>query len=189
MSEHINILGISGSLRRASANSGLLRAAAALTPVGVTLTIHDLSDVPLYNGDEDGGAAGQPEGALRLKAAIAAADAILIATPEYSHSIPGVLKNALDWASRPMGGSPMPGKPVAILGTGGMSGTIYAQLHLREVLLANNLLVLNRPEVHVTRFWEKFDKAGNLTDEETRTQVGALVEALVVWTKRLRAAV
>lgn len=187
MSDTISILGISGSLRRNSNNTGLLRAAAELAPAGVSLSIYDLRDLPFYNGDEDGGDAGQPERVTRFKAAIAAADALLIATPEYNYSFTGALKNALDWASRPLAGSPLRQKPAALLGAGGLSGTMRAQLHLRQVLAATDVLALNKPEVYVARAWEKFDQSGNLTDEASREQVRALVVALAAWARRLRA--
>lgn len=187
MSDTISILGISGSLRRASNNTGLLRAAAELAPAGASVTIYDLGDIPLYNGDEDGGDAGQPESVARFKAAIVAADALLIATPEYNYSFTGALKNAIDWASRPVAGSPLRQKPAALLGAGGLSGTMRAQLHLRQVLAATDVLVLNKPEVYVARAWEKFDQSGALTDEPSREQVKALVAALASWARRLRA--
>lgn len=181
----MKILGISGSLRAASTNTGLLRAASELAPEGVTVVLHDIGDIPLYNGDEDGGEGGQPAGVLRLKAAIAEADALLLAVPEYNYSVSGVLKNAIDWASRPMASTPLNGKPLAMMGAGGMSGTMRAQFHLRQILVHSNLLVLNKPDLYVARAWEKFDKQGNLTDEPTRDQVKALVEGLVRWTMRL----
>lgn len=189
MTDTINILGISGSLRRNSFNSGLLRAASELVPEGVKLSIHDLHDVPLYNGDEDHGAEGMPDGVLRLKTAIAAADALLIATPEYNYSVSGVLKNAIDWASRPGPGkaSPLNSKPLAMLGAGGMSGTMRAQFHLRQILVHSDVLVMNKPELYVARAWEKFDQAGNLTDAPTREQVQKLLVALGAWTRRMQA--
>lgn len=188
MSDTINIIGISGSLRRASFNTGLLRAAAELAPAGVTLRIHDLHDVPFYNGDDDHGAEGVPAGVVRLKAAIAAADALMIATPEYNYSVSGVLKNAIDWASRPGPGkdSPLRGKPLVMLGAGGMSGTMRAQFHLRQILVHSDVQVLNKPELYVARAWDRFDQGGNLTDEKIREQVRDLVAALAAWTRRLR---
>ena len=130
MTSPIHVLGISGSLRRASWNTGLLHAAGELLPEGMSLEIADLADVPLYNQDHDGPAA--PEAIKQFKERIRAADALLIATPEYNGSIPGVLKNAIDWASRPMNDSPLAGKPLAIMGAGGIGGTIRAQLALPQ---------------------------------------------------------
>lgn len=183
----IHVLGISGSLRRASFNSGLLRAAADLLPEGMSLEIFDLASIPLYNADGDGGAA--PEPVRHFKARIAAADALLIATPEYNHSIPGVLKNAIDWASRPPKDSPFNDKPLAIMGAGGGSGTIRAQAHLRQIAAGLNMLALNRPSLFIRQSWEKFDPAsGDLHDEATRESVRALLEALAVWTRRLQSA-
>ena len=179
----IHVLGISGSLRKASVNSGLLRTASQVLPEGMTLEIYDLSTIPLYNGDVD--AAGAPEPVLDFKRHIAAADALLIATPEYNYSMPGVLKNAIDWASRPAKESPLNGKPLAILGAGGISGTARAQLNLRQVAVFTNMLPLNKPEVIIQRAWEKFDAQGNPTDETILPQVRALLEALLAWTRRL----
>ncbi len=179
-----HILGLSGSLRKGSYNSGLLRAAQQVLPAGVILEIFDLASIPLYNGDVE--AAGFPEPVREFKARILAADALLIATPEYNYSIPGVLKNALDWASRPLKENPFNGKPVALMGAGGQFGTARAQMHLRQVALALDLLPLNRPEVMIQRAAEKFDPDGNLTDDSIRQRIKLLLEALVEWTQRLR---
>jgi len=184
MSATIQVLGISGSLRKNSVNAGLLRAAAAVAPQGISVDIFDLSPIPLYN--EDLLTAGVPGPVSAFKDAIATADALLIATPEYNYSIPGVLKNAIDWASRPIKGSPLVGKPVALMGAGGMMGTVRAQLALRQVAVYTNMFVLNRPEVLVVRAHEKFDASGNLVDESTRAAVRDLLEALRAWTIRLR---
>jgi chromate reductase len=180
----IHILGIAGSLRRASVNRGLLRTASEKLPAEVALEIYDLSDIPLYNGDVE--AAGTPKSVLDFKQHIGAADALLIATPEYNYSIPGVLKNAIDWASRPPASSPLSGKPVAIMGAGGGYGTVRAQTHLRNVLAAVNVQVLTRPEVLIQNARDKFDADGNLLDGESRQRVWDLLEALAVWTRRLR---
>ncbi|HCP73774.1 MAG TPA: FMN reductase, partial [Ktedonobacter sp.] len=112
------------------------------------------------------------------------ADSLLIVTPEYNYSTSGVLKNAIDWASRPTGKSVLEGKPAALMGVGGRFGTVRAQQHLRQTFLYLNMPVLLKPEVHVMAAWEKFDNNGNLTDDKTREQIQALVEALVQWTKR-----
>lgn len=183
MSYPLHILAFSGSLRKASFNTALLREAAALLPDGVTLEIFDLSPIPLYNGDLE--AAGVPESVRQFKAKIAEADALLVACPEYNYSVTGVLKNAIDWASRLPKDSPLNGKPLAMLGAGGQSGTMRAQFHLRQILVHNNVLVLNKPEVYVHRAREKFDTEGRLVDEATREQIRALVASLVAWTHRL----
>jgi chromate reductase len=183
MTDTVRILGISGSLRKGSFNSGLVRAAAELLPDNVTLETFDLSPIPLYNADHDGEAA--PEAVRSLKARIAAADALLIATPEYNYSIPGVLKNAIDWASRPPKESPLNGKPLGIMGAGGVMGTVRAQMALRQVAVFTNMHPLNKPEVLISRAWEKFDADGNLTDETSRHAVRALLESLTVWTRLL----
>jgi chromate reductase len=166
----LTILGIAGSLRGRSYNRGLIQAAIELAPSGTKLVAHDLGDLPLYNADVE--AQGDPRPVARLKRAIASADALLIATPEYNHCVPGVLKNAIDWASRPARNSVLTGKPVAIMGasTGG-GGTARAQAHLRDGLAYTNGLVLPLPEVLVSSAAAKFDAEIKLTDEETRDEV------------------
>ncbi len=187
MSEAIHVLGVSGSLRRGSFNTGLLRAAAGLLPEGMTLEIFDLAPIPLFNADLEAGARPEPVEAFRT--CIRTADALLIACPEYNYSISGVLKNAIDWASRSKPGDPQPldGKPAAIMGAGGRLGTGRAQYHLRQVAVFVNLLLLNRPEVMVQSADQHFDAGGTLTDERTRKQIRALLDALAAWTRRLRA--
>jgi chromate reductase len=184
MTASIHVLGISGSLRRNSWNTALLHAAGQLLPEGMSLEIADLAPIPLYNQDLDGPDA--PEPVLAFKERIRAADALLIATPEYNASIPGVLKNAIDWASRPVNRSPLAGKPLAIMGAGGMSGTIRAQIALRQVAVSTDMLTLNKPEVRIIRAAEKFDGHGHLTDEQARQAIRAQLEALAAWTRRLR---
>lgn len=179
----MKILGIVGSLRSKSYNKMAMLAAGEMLPEGVTLEIAEIGDIPLYNGDVE--AAGQiPEPVTRLKGQIAAADAVLIASPEYNYSIPGALKNALDWASRQ--GSPLIGKPAAIMGVStGTLGTARMQYHLRQVLVSQNMLTINKPEVFINQAASKFDAEGRLTDETTRQMVGQLVQALIDWTNRL----
>jgi chromate reductase len=184
MANKIHVLGFSGSLRKGSFNTALLRAAVELLPEGMTLEIFDLSPLPFFNSDLE--AQGTPEAVKNFKARIAAADALLIATPEYNYSIPGVLKNAIDWASRTPKDSPLNGKPVAMTGAGGMFGTVRAQMHLRQIALHNGMLVLAKPEVYVARASEKFDTAGRLIDEPTRQRLRELLEALAAWTRKLR---
>jgi chromate reductase len=183
MASSIRVLGISGSLRKGSYNTGLLRAAGELLPDGMTLDTFDLSDIPLYN--EDVRAQGYPPPVEELRSRIAGADALLIATPEYNYSIPGVLKNAIDWASRPPN-QPMHGKPVAIMGaTPGNGGTGRAQMALRQVFVFVNLIPVNKPEVLVGRANEKFDAEGRLTDEPTRKFIRELLESLADLTRKL----
>ncbi len=185
MNRPIHVLGISGSLRAGSLNTAALRAAAGLLPEGMTLEIYDLSAIPLYNPDVD--ANGAPAAVQDFKNRIAAADALLIATPEYNYSIPGALKNALDWASRPAGRAPLNGKPLAIMGVApGRFGTVRAQMHLRLIAQATDMLALNRPEVIITGAADKFDAQGRLIDEPSRGQIADLLAALGEWTQRLR---
>lgn len=180
----VHVLGISGSLRQHSYNTAALRAAGEVLPEGMTLELFDLGSIPLYNGDLE--AEKTPESVLQFRSRIAGADALLIATPEYNYSIPGVLKNALDWASRPARASALNGKPLALLGAGGKFGTVRAQMHLRDIALHNNMHALNKPEVYISRAWEKFDLEGRLVDEPTRREIQALLQALGEWTRRLR---
>jgi chromate reductase len=175
----IKVLGISGSLRKNSFNKSLLEAAIELQPDNMDIEIFDISDIPMYN--EDIRISGEPEPVKLFKEKIAEADALLIATPEYNYSIPGVLKNAIDWASRPPTDSPLNGKPLAIMGAGGRMGTVRAQNHLRQVAVETNMLTMNKPEVLVARAREKFDKDCKLIDERTRTQLRKLLDAFVDW--------
>lgn len=185
MNTNINthILGFAGSLREGSYNQGLLRAAGELLPTGASLEVYDLADIPLFNADLR--AQGEPQAVSDFKERIRAADALLIATPEYNYSIPGVLKNAIDWASHPLRTSPFNDKPLAIMGAGGRLGTLRAQLHLREIAQHLNMHALNTPEVMVARAWEQFDQDGELRDTETRERIAALLQALVEWSRRL----
>ena len=185
MTSPIHVLGIAGSLRRKSFNAAAIRAAQELLPDEMTLEVFDLAPIPLYNGDVE--AEGYPPAAQDFKARIAAADALLISTPEYNYALPGVLKNAIDWASRPIAQTPLSGKPLAIMGvTTGPWGTARAQLNLRQVCVFTNTLALNKPVVQIARATEKFDADGRLTDEATRKEIRALLEALAVWTRQLR---
>ena len=180
----IHVLGISGSLRKDSHNTALLRAASELLPKGMTLEIFDLSAIPLYNDDVR--VVGYPKPVQEFRGRIAASDALLIATPEYNYSISGVLKNAIDWASRPPD-PPLDGKPVAIVGTStGNFGTVRAQMHLRQICVYCNMFPVNRPEVLVMRAQEKFDANGRLTDETARGFLRDLLLALADWTQRVR---
>lgn len=181
MNTPFTILGIAGSLRKASLNRAALRAAQQLVPDGVTLEIFDLEGIPPFNQDEE---AHPPERVAQLKLRVRAADAILLVTPEYNYSIPGVLKNAIDWASRPYGDNAWEGKPVALMGASvGAMGTSRAQYHLRQVFVFLNMYPLNRPEVMITSAAQRFDEKGNLKDEETKAHIQGLLVALVAWAK------
>lgn len=179
----IRILGIAGSLRKASYNQGALRAAAELTPDGATIEIFELDGIPGFNQDEE---QNPPEKVAELKRKIREADAILFVTPEYNYSVPGVLKNAIDWASRPYGDSAWDGKPAAIMGAsiGGIA-TARAQYHLRQMMVFLNMFPINRPEVMIGNAGGKFDEDGELTDEDTRAIIRQLLQNLVDWTRRL----
>ncbi len=179
----VRILGIVGSLRRGSFNRALMRLAMELVPDSARLEVFDLDGMPLFNQDLE---AQPPEILKKFKAAIRAADAILIATPEYNYSIPGVLKNAIDCASRPYGDNAFDGKPVALMGASiGMLGTARAQYHLRQSCVFLNMFPINRPEVMVAFAERKVDQNGNLTDETTRKLVRELLENLIAWTRKL----
>jgi chromate reductase, NAD(P)H dehydrogenase (quinone) len=181
----VKVLGFAGSLRKGSLNRMLLRAAVELAPAGMTIETFDLVDIPLYNGDVE--AQGDPPPVAAFKSAIAAADAVLIATPEYNYGVPGVLKNAIDWASRPSSKSVLNDKPAAIMGASpGGFGTTRAQLQLRQAFCFTRTLPLQQPEVLLARAGDKFDADGRLTDEKTREFVRALLVALAAWTERLR---
>ena len=174
----MQILGIVGSLRGGSYNRGLLRAAQELLPAGVELVEAEIGNLPFYDGDVE--AAGDPETVVALKDAIRAADALLIATPEYNRGVPGVLKNAIDWASRPPLASPLTGKPVAIMGAStGRGGTARAQEQLRSALEFSRAEVLEQPEVLVPEAYMRFDGGGALVDEGTRAELAELLDTLV----------
>ncbi len=182
--KQITILGFAGSLRKGSYNKALLRAAVELKPESVKLELFDIEGIPPYNMDiEDK----MPEKVKEFKAKIRANDAILISTPEHNYSIPGVLKNAIDWASRPYGDNSFEGKPVGIMSASpGMLGGVRAQYHLRQTFVFLDMYPLNRPEVVVTFAAEKIDDKGRVIDEKTREKIKELLEALVVWTRRLK---
>src|SRR6202795_48425 len=182
--DQLRVLGFAGSLRRASYNRGLIRAAAASAPTGMTIEVLDLSDIPLYNQDVE--EAGEPASVVALKTAMARADALLVATPEYNHGVPGVLKNAIDWASRPRATSPLRDKSVAVMGASPGSGsTARAQAQLREAFVFTGACVMPLPELMVGAAASHFDHLGNLTDPELRTSLVELVEALRAWTLRI----
>jgi chromate reductase len=178
----MNVLAISGSLRRDSHNTSLLHAAAELLPDGVELELWDgLKAVPPYDEDDDVEPA--PAAVTELRDAIAGADAILIATPEYNHSVPGQLKNAIDWASRPLATNPLRNKPVAVVGASmGAFGAVWAQAELRKVLAATGARVVEG-EVAVGHAHEKFDVDGRLADDTLRETLAEVVDALVTVTR------
>jgi chromate reductase, NAD(P)H dehydrogenase (quinone) len=177
----ISVLGICGSLRRGSYNMAALRAAIGLKPPEMTIEIADISQIPLYN--EDVRAQGLPPPVETLRRQIRAADALLFATPEYNYSMSGVLKNAIDWASRPPD-QPFAGKPVAIIGAAaGMAGTARAQYDLRRSCVFLDMHPLNRPEVFIGQAHTKFDAKGNFHDEAGRGFIRDLLAALVGWTR------
>jgi chromate reductase len=180
----VKILGLAGSLRRASYNRAALRAAQSLVPADATLETIELDGIPGFNQDDE---KSPPPRVVELKARVRAADAILIVTPEYNYSVPGVLKNAIDWASRPYGDSAWTGKPVAVMGASvGTLGTARAQYHLRQMFVFLNMYPVNQPEVMIANAAQRFDEQGNLTDEKARELIGQLLASLVAWTRRLR---
>ena len=184
MDKKIKILGFAGSLRKDSYNKSLLRAALELVPKDAELETFDLEGIPPFNQDQENQ---PPEKVKEFKAKIRAADAILIVTPEYNYSIPGVLKNAIDCASRPYGDNAFEHKPVAIMGASiGAMGTARAQYHLRQCFVFLTCFALNQPEVMVPFANDKIDKNGKLTDQKTRDKIRELLESLVVWTRRLK---
>ena len=184
MEPKIKVLGFAGSLRKGSYNKALLRAALELVPDNMSLEIFDLEGLPLFNQDLEN----DPPPKLReFKSKIKATDAILIASPEYNYSIPGVLKNALDCASRPYGDNVLAGKPVAIMGASvGMTGTARAQYHLRQSFVFLNMYAVNSPEIMVPYASEKNFPNGRLADETSRELIRQLLVSLADWTIRLR---
>jgi chromate reductase len=179
----VALLGICGSLRKASLNRALLAAVRDALPSGASMALYDSVELPIFNSDLE-----DPPGAVQLKAAIAAADGVVFSVPEYNYSIPGGLKNALDWVSRPPRSSPLRGKPIGMVGAAsGMSGTIRAQTHLRQMLLYSDSPCLGQPEVLIPRAVERFDSDGRLIDPSTRVlleQFGAAMVAFVANCRR-----
>ena len=184
MNRQTRILGISGSLRRESYNSAALRAAAGLAPEGADVEMFGLDGIPPFNQDEE---KNPPAKVVELKRRVREADALLFVTPEYNYSVPGVLKNAIDWASRPYGDNAWDGKPAAIMGASpGTIGTARAQYHLRQMMVFLNMFPINQPEVMIGNAPQRFDAEGNLTDEATKEFIRQLLQNLVDLTWLIR---
>jgi chromate reductase len=178
MTESIRILGIAGSLRKASYNKAALRAAQRLCPQGATIELFELDGIPPFNQDEERKA---PQKVAQLKQKIRAADAILLATPEYNYGMPGVLKNAIDWASRPYGDNAWDGKPVALMSAAmSMGGGVRAQYQLRQAFVFLNMDAVAQPEVAINNPMQRFDQQGNLTDEASKQLITQLLRNLVL---------
>jgi chromate reductase len=183
MSKPIRILGIAGSLRRESYNRAALRAATQLVPEGAAIDVFELDGIPGFNQDDE---QNPPAKVVELKRRIREVDAILFVTPEYNYSVPGVLKNAIDWASRPYGDSAWNGKPAAIIGASvGSIATARAQYHLRQMMVFLNMFPINQPEVMIGTAQDRFDSQGNLTDNTTKDLIRQLLQNLVEWTRRI----
>ena len=179
----LRVVAVAGSLRRSSYNRSLLRAAQGLRPAQLLLEIHHLDGIPLFNEDVERDEI--PPAVAHLRDAVAGADGFLVATPEYNRGVPGVMKNAFDWLSRPAGESVLEGKPAGIMGaTPGSSGTAYAQSELRRLFAFTDTPVMMRPEVLVARAQKKFDAEGRLTDAPTRAVVTAFLEQFAAWIVR-----
>jgi chromate reductase, NAD(P)H dehydrogenase (quinone) len=177
MADQIKILGIAGSLRKQSYNKGALRAAQKLCPEGATIEVFDLEGIPPFNQDEE---RNPNQKVVDLKNRIRAADAILLVTPEYNYGMPGVLKNAIDCASRPYGDNAWSGKPVAIMSAAlSMGGGVRAQYQLRQCFVFLDMEAVVQPEVAIANAPERFDKDGNLTDETSKKLIGQLLRNLV----------
>lgn len=183
MNKSFKAVGISGSLRKASTNSGLLRCAQAHLPPGMSLEILDISSLPFYNADIP--AESRPKALVEVLEKIGEADALVLACPEYNYSMAPALKNVIDWASRAPDNKLLDGKPVAIMGAGGGMGTSRSQYHLRQVCVFVNLLPLNRPEVFANAFAGGFDADGELTDPRIIGLIETQMQALQAWAARL----
>lgn len=180
--EEFRVLAIAGSLRRGSYNRGLAEAAREAAPPGVAVTLFDLAGLPFYDADLEG--AGEPERVAALRRAIRGADALLLASPEYNGFMPGVLHNAIDWASRPLPDSPLRGKPVAVVGaTPGKGATARAQAALRQLLTNTRALVLPEPRLELAHAANHFDADGRLTDPAVRAQLAEILAALRDWSR------
>jgi chromate reductase len=177
----LKFLGITGSLRQKSTNKGLLRAAVAHLPEGVSMEVSDLSDIPFYNAD----ITEKPASVLRVFDQMATAHALVLSCTEYNYSIAPALKNILDWASREPGNALLSGKPVALMGSGGGMGSSRSQYHVRQVCVFLNMHPLNKPEVFANAFAGAFDADGNLTDAKIAETVSEQMRALAAWTSKM----
>jgi len=185
MPDPIHILGVAGSLRKASFNRALLRAAAELAPPTLRVVTFELDGAPLYNADVE--AQGDPPAVAAFKQAIAAADGVLFVTPEYNHGVPAVMKNAVDWASRPPGGAALGAKPVGIIGASpGMAGSARGQSQLRQAFEFTNSYCMPQPELLVFKAHEKFDASGALTDDPTSAYLVRYLTAFEAWVRRFK---
>ena len=180
------VLAIAGSLRKHSYNSSLLLAAVELAPEGMSVVVYDaLGSIPLFDEDLEKATGGGPEPVRRLREQVESADGLLISTPEYNHSIPGVLKNVIDWLSRPAPREVLAGKPVAVIGaSGGPSGTRLAQAALRQVLYATECLVLPGVALYAREAGKLFDGERRLVDVATRDRLRVILSAFAVWIDR-----
>jgi chromate reductase len=184
MENELKFLGFVGSLRKGSFNKGLMRAAMQLLPDGVSMEVFEIGGIPPLNQDFE---RNPPEIVEQLKAKIRAADAVLFVSPEYNYSIPGVLKNAIDWASRPSSDNAWDGKPVAVMSTStGKLGGARMQYHLRQSFVFLNMHPINRPEFMLAGAANYFDEQGNLKDEDTRNRIRDLLNSLADWTRKMK---
>jgi chromate reductase len=182
--EKIKVLAFAGSLRKKSYNKALIHLAVDLTPENVSIEVFDLEGIPPFNQDQENN---PPLQVAQFKEKIRNADALLIATPEYNYSVAGVLKNAIDWASRPRADTPLDGKPVAIMSASvGRFGGARAQYHLRQSFIFLNMHPINRPEVMLSDAAHNVDSNGNVTNEQTRQLVRQLLDELAAWIVRLK---
>ena len=179
----LTFVGMTGSLRRASRNKGLLRCCASRLPEGVRMEIADIAALPFYNEDLE-----KPRAVHELVAQVTAADALVLACPEYNYSMAPALKNALDWLSREPNLAPLNGKPACLLGAGGGMGTARSQYHMRQTCVYLNLRLLNKPEFFSNAFSPAFNADGDLIDEGLARQVSTLMRALADWTRLLKQA-
>jgi chromate reductase, NAD(P)H dehydrogenase (quinone) len=186
MADQVRILGIAGSLRKASYNRGALRAAQQLCPQGAKIEVFELDGIPPFNQDDE---RSPPQKVVEFKQEIRGADAILLVTPEYNYGMPGVLKNAIDWASRPYGDNAWNGKPVAIMSAAmSMGGGVRAQYQLRQAFVFLNMDAVLQPEVAIGNATERFDNEGNLKDETSKKLIGQLLQNLVKKVRMLKPA-
>jgi chromate reductase, NAD(P)H dehydrogenase (quinone) len=184
LTKQIHVLAFAGSLRKGSYNKALVQAALTVTPPNMTIEVFDLEGIPPYNAEFEGN---PPQNVAVFKEKIRQADALLIATPEYNYSVPGVLKNAIDWASRPAVGNPLEGKPVAIMSAStGRFGGARAQYHLRQTFVFLNMHPVNKPEVMLSDAAHNVDESGRVTNEQTVQLIRQLLEALAAWTVQLQ---